>query len=202
MRGLVPVEIAVVVVLALIPFPDPLPIAIPLMMAGSIAKWIRGGSWADVTAASSMHALIGLGAGIAALLLALIGGTPLVEALTSRAVEWSTNAVVRGNVPMLGGVIVYAAIVSLCMELALRGWIVDRVLELSPRNTVIAVLVGAFAEAIVTPGDAAARIGAGVFGIGLGWMYVAAKRNVLAPMLARMTFAIALVILEGLRVVG
>jgi hypothetical protein len=196
-------------VLALIPFPDPLPIGIPLIIAASLAKWLRGASWADVTAANGMHAVIGLGAGVAALLLALIGGTPLVEVLTSRAVEWSTNAVVRGNMGMLGGVVVYAAIVALCMELALRGWIVDRVLELAPRSSapgtshvVLAVLIGAFAEAIVTPGDAAARIGAGVFGIGLGWMYVAAKRNVLAPMIARMTFAIVLVILEGMRVVG
>jgi len=103
---------------------------------------------------------------------------------------------------MLGGVVIFAAMVSLCMEAALRGWIVERVLELAPSQKVLAILVGAFAEAIVMPGDLTVRIGAGVWGIGLGWIYVAANRNVLAPILARMTFVVALVILEGMRVIG
>ena len=47
----------------------------------------------------------------------------------------------------------------------------------------------------------AARVGAAVWGVGFGWIYVAAKRNVIAPMLARMTFTVVLVILEGMRVV-
>jgi uncharacterized membrane protein len=202
MRGLVPFEIALVLALALAPIPDALPIAIPLAVAASIAKWIHGASWGDVVHANSLHAVVGLGAGIAGLLLGLLGGTPLVEALTSRTVEWSSNAVVRGNTAMLGGVVIFAATVALCMEAALRGWIVERVLDLAPSQKVIAVLVGAFSEAILTPGDFAMRIGAGVFGIGLGWIYIAANRNVLAPILARMTFAIAIVILEGMRVIG
>ncbi len=229
MRGLVPVEIAIVLAIAIVPWPDPLPLAIPLVMAASLAKWIRGASWSDVGAANGFHALVGLAAGIAGLLLALIAGTPLVESLTARAVEWSTNAVVRGNFAMLGGVVIYAAMVSACMEAALRGWIVERVLELStsrgstvlasreglaspartsreglppsPAHVVLAVLVGAFAEALVTQGDLTVRIGAAIWGIGLGWIYVAAKRNVIAPMLARMTFAVVLVVLEGMRVV-
>lgn len=200
MRGLVPLEIAIVVAIAVIPWPNALPLAIPLVVAASLAKWVRGGSWGDVTAAN--NALVGLAAGIAGLGLALLIGTPLVETLVSRTVEWSANAIVRGNPGMLGGVVILAAMMALCMELALRGWIVDRVLELAPGQTVLAVLVGACAEAIVTPGDATVRIGAAIYGIGLGWMFVAAKRNVLVPLLARMTFVVVLVILEGLRVVG
>lgn len=210
MRGLVPAEIAIVVIIALLPLPDPIPLAIPLIVAASIAKWIRGASWSDVGAANGFHALVGLGAGIAGLVLALIAGTPLVESLTARTVEWSSNAIVRGNFAMLGGVVIFAAMVSACMEAVLRGWIVERVLELAPRTTsrdirsshvVLAVLTGAFAEAIVTHGDLAVRLGAAVWGVGLGWIYVAAKRNVFAPMLARMTFTVVLVILEGVRVV-
>lgn len=204
MRGLVPAEIAVVVIIALLPLPDPVPLAIPLVIAASIAKWIRGASWSDVGSANGFHALVGVIAGFVALALAVIGGTPLVESLTARAVEWSSNAVVRGNFAMLGGVVIFTAMVSACMEAALRGWIVERVLELAPRSSstaVLAVLVGAAAEAIVTPGDLTVRIGAALWGIGSGWIYVAAKRNVIAPMLARMTFSVALVILEGMRVV-
>lgn len=201
MRGLVPAEIAIVLVIAMLPLPDPIPLAIPLVVAASIAKWVRGASWSDVGSANGFHAMVGLCAGIAGLLLGLLGGTPLVEALTSRAVEWSSNAVVRGNFAMLGGVVIFAAMVSICMEAALRGWIVERVLELAPSQKVLAVLVGAFAEAIVTPGDVTVRLGAAVWGIGLGWIYVAAGRNVIAPIVARMTFAVVLVILEGMRVV-
>jgi hypothetical protein len=254
MRGLVPVEIAIVLVIAILPLPDPIPVAIPLVVAASLAKWIRGASWSDVGSANGFHALVGLAAGIAGLVLALVGGTPIVEALTSRTVEWSVNAVVRGNFAMLGGVVIFAAMASLCMEAALRGWIVERALELSsrggasradasrdgdasrddasrdgdasrddtshdgdasrggigrdaPRDRIpssqiaIAVLVGAFAEAVVTPGDLTVRIGAAIYGIGLGWLYVASKRNVIVPILARMTFTVVLVILEGMRVV-
>ncbi len=202
MRGLVPAEIAIVLVLAIVPLWDQVPLAIPLVVAASIAKWVRGASWGDVSSANGFHLLVGFGAGIATLVLALIGGTPIVEALTSRGVEWSTYAIVRGNFAMVGGVVIFVAMVSLCMEAALRGWIVDRVLELAPSQKVIAVLVGAFAEAIVTPGDATVRIGAAIFGIGLGWMYVAAKRNMVVTIVARMTFTISLVILEGMRVIG
>jgi hypothetical protein len=207
MRGLVPAEIAIVLVIAIIAWPDPIPTAIPLVVAGSIATWVRGRSWGDVIAANGLHAVVGLAAGVVGLALALIGGAPLVEALTQRAVAWSANAVVRGNPAMLGGVVIYAAIVAVCMELALRGWLVERALELmgsarSPGGGVFPVLCGGFAEAIVTPGDATMRIGAGLFGVGLGWMYVAANRNVLAPMLARVAFGVGVVVLEGLRVIG
>jgi hypothetical protein len=209
MRGLVPAEIAIVIVIAMLPLPEPIPLAIPLVIAASIAKWVRGASWSDVGSANGFHALVGLGAGIVGLTLALVAGTPLVETMTSRAVEWSSNAIVRGNMAMLGSVVIFAAMVSACMEAALRGWIVERVLELAPRRSgtiapshvALAVLAGAFAEAIVTPGDLAVRIGAAVWGIGFGWLYVAAKRNVLVPMLARMTFSVVLVILEGIRIV-
>ncbi len=202
MRGLVPVEIAIVIAIALLPIPDPLPLAIPLILAASITKWVRGASWGDVISARRLHALVGVAAGIVALAIALLGGAPLVEALTSRAVEWSSNAIVRGNMAMLGGVVVYAATMSLCMELALRGWIVERVLELrGSTHVMVAVLVGAAAEAILTPGELVVRIGGAIWGIGFGWIYVAANRNVLAPMLARVTFTVVLVILEGMRVV-
>jgi hypothetical protein len=250
MRGLVPFEIAMVLALAVVPLPEPIPIAIPLIVVASLARWIRGASWSDVGAASGFGALVGLGAGIAGLVLALIAGAPLVEAMTSRVVEWSTNAVVRGNFAMLGGVVIFAAMASACMEVALRGWIVERVLDLSSRSSfdsqasfgspasldslashasldtraspasrashasldsrrgalrsmhvVLAILVGAFAEAILTPGDLTVRVGAAIWGIGFGWIYVAAGRNVIVPMLARMTFTVVLVILEGIRVV-
>ncbi len=43
---------------------------------------------------------------------------------------------------------------------------------------------------------------AGLFGAGLGWMYVAAGRGVVAPIVARIAFVGGAVILEGLKVIG
>jgi hypothetical protein len=79
---------------------------------------------------------------------------------------------------------------------------VERVLELSPGAPVLPVLLGAIAEMIVMPGELAVRLGAGLCGLGLGAMYVAGGRSVLAPVLARGGFAVGAVVLEALRVIG
>jgi len=80
----------------------------------------------------------------------------------------------------------------------LRGWIVERVRELGGAP-VMAVLVGAIAEALITPGSIGVRIGAGCFGIGLGWMYIRAGMR--APLCARLAFALGAVLLEALQLV-
>jgi hypothetical protein len=58
----------------------------------------------------------------------------------------------------------------------------------SELRAVLAVLVGAIAEALLTPGNLTARIGAGAFGAGLGWMYV--RAGLMAPMAARLAFVL------------
>jgi hypothetical protein len=200
LRGLVPVEIVAVLACAIAPLPDVVPVALPLLVVATASRWIRGRSWAEV--ARGRGAAIGFGVGIAAVAIAVVLGTPVIEATSGRAVEWSQHPIVRGNTSLMVMVILHAGVAALAAELALRGWIVERVLELSPGPPVLPVLVGAFAEAIVSPGDIAARIGAGVFGIGLGWMYVAGGRSVVAPICARVAFAVGVVVLESLRVVG
>jgi hypothetical protein len=75
-------------------------------------------------------------------------------------------------------------------------------LELLPGPPVLPVLVGAIAEGLVTPGDAWVRIGAVVFGVGLGWIYVASGRSAIASIAARVAFALGAVILEGLQLIG
>lgn len=201
LRRLVPVEIAVVLAIAVIPF-GAWPVALPLVLAASISRWVRHRSWGEVVTGGADRILVGVLAGAAALIIAVVAGTPVVEALSMRAVEWSSFPIVRGNASQLVIVIIVVSVTSLAMELALRGWLVERVLELSPGGAVVPVLCGAFAEAFVTPGDVAARIGAGLFGIGLGTMYVAGGRSVLAPIFARITFQVGAVVLEALRLVG
>ena len=175
-RGLVPVEVAAVLAVAAIPLPDALPIALPLFVAASLARWVRGKSWSDVVRGPGSRAAIGAIAGLAALALAVVLATPLIEGGSQRAIEWAQFPLARGNAQMFVFASLQIVLVAIAWELALRGWIVERVLELSPGPATLPVLVGAFAEAVVVPGDAAVRIGAMILGLGLGAMYVAITR--------------------------
>ena len=92
-------------------------------------------------------------------------------------------------------------IAAIATELVLRGWLVERALELGVAAP-MAILLGAMLEALLTPGDFAVRIGGGLFGAGLTWMFVAGKRSVVAPASARVVFQLAALVLESLRVIG
>src|SRR5262245_54348996 len=199
MRSLVPVEAAAVLAAAVLALP--VPAVVPLLVVASLSLWLRGRSWAEAVKGPALYAAIGSAVGLAALLLALVVATPFVESFTGSAVQWSTYPIVRGS----GGQAVLVAIVvgisAVAAELVLRGWLVERVLELGGHR-VLAILVGAVAEALIADGDLATRIGAGVFGIGLGWMYVAGGRSVVAPMCARLVFSLGALALEALQLVG
>jgi len=198
-RNLVPFEVAIVIAAAIVSLP--VPVVVPLMIAASLSLWLRGRSWTSVFGGPALYAAIGAVAGAIALVLALLVSTPLLEAVSDYAVQWSMYPIVRGS----GGQAVMVAIVvgisALAAELVLRGWIVERVLELGG-HPVLAVLAGAIAEALLVDGDLAMRIGASLFGLGLGWMYVAAGRTINAPLCARLVFSLGAVLLETLRIVG
>ena len=202
LRTIVLAEIVAVIAIAIAPLPELLPIALPLVIAGTVSRWLRRRSWGDVVRGGSAHAAIGAGVGVIALVAAIVIGTPLVESVGQRGVEWSAHPIVRGNLSIAAIVILQVAVVALATELALRGWIVERVIELSPGPVALPVFVGALAEAILTPGNLAARLGAGMFGAGLGWLYVAGGRSVVAPICARVLFQVGVIVLEGLRVIG
>jgi hypothetical protein len=202
LRNLVPFEVVAVLALAVAPLPEPMPVALPLLLVASLSRWLRGRTWSELLHAGSGRAAVSLIAGLAALALAVFAGAPVVELMSGRAVEWSAFPIVRGDPAALALVALIVVAVAIASELALRGWIVERVLELSPGPSVLPVLVGALAEAVITPGDLASRIGAGAFGVGLGSLHVAAGRSVLAPICARIAFGLGAVALEALRVIG
>lgn len=91
---------------------------------------------------------------------------------------------------------------AVATELALRGWLVERVrtaavaaaLVGETARPVLAVLVGAVAEASLAPGSLVARLGAGAFGAGLGWLYVASGLR--APVAARLVFVMGALALQ------
>lgn len=199
MRSLVPFEAAVVIAAAALSLP--VPAVVPLLVVASISLWLRGRSWAHVIHGPALHAAIGAAAGVAALMLALGVSTPLVEAITDQAVQWSMYPIVRGSPGAALTVALVVGVSAVAAELVLRGWLVERVLELGGHR-VLAILTGAIAEALIADGDLGMRIGAGLFGIAMGWMYVAGGRSVAAPVCARLVFSLGAVVLEALRVVG
>jgi hypothetical protein len=202
LRSLVPFELVAVLAVAIAPWPEVVPIALPLFVAASASRWIRGRDWGQLVHGGRGTAAIGGAAGLAALVIALAVGGPFVELMSGRAVEWSVFPIVRGNPSQLVVVALIVTAMAIASELALRGWIVERVLELSPGPAVLPVLTGAIAEAIVTPGDVTVRIGAGLCGAGLGMIYVAAGRSVIAPICAQLAFGLGALVLEALRVTG
>ncbi|MEO8702508.1 MAG: CPBP family glutamic-type intramembrane protease [Kofleriaceae bacterium] len=202
LRSIVWVEALAVFAVAAVPWPATVPFALPLVIAGTASRWVRGRTWAEVAKGRAAHAVIGAVAGIVALVLAVGVATRGIASLSQRSFEWSEYAVVRGNVKLVLIVSLYVAVTAVAAELALRGWLVERVLELSPGENALPILVGALAEAVITPGDIATRVGAGLFGAGLGWLYIAGGRSVLAPVCARVAFQTGALVLEALRVVG
>jgi len=224
-RGLAPFEvIAVLVAAALAPHLGDVPIVLPLLVVASAARWAAGGSLLSPRAEPgdrmprvAWYAGIAALAGFAALGLALVVGAPVAEGLTERAVVWTAFPVVRGNPGVLSGAAVIVAATAIASELVLRGWIVERVLELGG-PPLPAILVGAFAEALLAGGLAGspaggigsglgsggldARLGAAIFGVGLGWMYVGAGRRAVVPACARLAFALGALALEAARLVG
>jgi len=191
-----------VLAIAVIPFPEIVPAALPMLIVATGARWARGRSWAEVVRGGGFPAVVGALAGALALALAVVVGSQGMSALSQRSIEWSEHPIVRGNLGLVVIVGVYVAVTALAAELALRGWIVERMLELSPGSPILPVFVGSLAEAATTPGDVTTRLGAGLFGAGLGWLYVKSGRSVVAPICARVSFQSGAVVLEALRLVG
>jgi hypothetical protein len=204
-RHLVPAEVGAVVAIAIVSlagaWPERLPVVLPLFVAASVFRWVRGRPWAEVIKPMRGYASVSALAGALALAVAVLVGSPAIEALFDRAVEWSMYPIVRGSANNLFTVAVLVALSATAAELVFHGWIVDRVVELSG-GRMLAVLVGAGAEALAIPGTFESRLGAGVFGAALGWMYLAGGRSLWATIPARVVFAVGAVVLEALRLVG
>src|SRR3954466_5733465 len=116
------VEIAVVVVAALVPMP--VPRVVPLLLAASLSLWLRKKSFVM----RGNYAGIAIIAGLAALGVAIVAGTPFVEALTNRGVERATFPTGRGSGSQLVMVAVVVGVSALASELVLHGWILERVI--------------------------------------------------------------------------
>jgi hypothetical protein len=202
-RCLIPAEILAVLAIAGVwaVRDTMIPAVVPLLAAASISRWIRGRSWSEVWGGGADRFGIGVLVGLGGMVLALALGTPLVESATDRAVEWASFPMVRGSGSQLFAVLLVVVVSAVAAELALRGWIVERVLERGG-SAVQAVAAGALAEALIAPGGFGVRLGAALVGVGLGGMFVAGDRRITAPLAARLAFAVAAVVLESAMLIG
>jgi hypothetical protein len=67
------------------------------VLVASIVSWLRKRSWTERMRGPGVYAAIGAGAGAVALGLAIVASTPLVEAMSGQAVQWSMYPIVRGS---------------------------------------------------------------------------------------------------------
>lgn len=184
-------ELAALTILALgvLPIPDTIPIALPLALLAAVARGVRGRPLISPPVdRTRVPFLVGAGVatGAVALGLAVAIGAPLAGPL-----DWSTYPVARGSATMATLAVVAAATAAFALELALRGWVLERARELGASGP-LAIAVACVVEAAVTPGSVAVRIGAALVGAALG--YLALAGGALAPAIAaRVTFAIGAV---------
>lgn len=190
-------EIAAFVAGALASLRWPIYALIGLLAIGSYARWRRNLGWGEPRVAFPGLAAVAGAAGLLALALAVAVASPFLEGLTERSIEWTQLATIRGNLQLLvlAGVLVVAQ--AAAAELVLRRWLLDRVLDTGARP-IVAVAIAAAAEAAITGGHPAARLGAGLAGVGYGLLYTGGGRRLDGPIAARVVFELgALVLVWG-----
>jgi hypothetical protein len=191
LRRLAPAEALAIVAIAIAPIGYTFPFALPLLVVASASLWVRGRSWSEHVVAPRMLA-VGALAGTLAIAIA----TPLFGAFRVTALDWWVLPALRGDTTQLAAALCVLLASAVALELALRGWIVERMLELSPGPATLPIAAAALAEALVTPGPIVSRIGVGLFGAGLGVLYIACRRSVLAPIAARCAFVTGAALVE------
>jgi hypothetical protein len=191
LRRLVPAEVIAVIAIAIAPIGYTFPFSLPLFAVATLSLWVRGRSWSErIVAPRTM--VVGVIAGTIAIAIA----TPLFGAFRVTAVDWWVLPALRGSGSQLAIARLVLLASAVALELALRGWIIERMLELSPGPTTLPIAVAALAEALVTPGPIVSRFGVGLFGAGLGVLYIACRRSVLAPIAARCAFVTGAALVE------
>jgi hypothetical protein len=191
LRRLVPFEALAVLAIAIAPIGYTFPYALPLLAIATASLWARGHSWSERVIAPRM-----LAAGVLAGALAIAVAAPLFGAFRVTAVDWWVLPALRGDAGQLALALAVLLVTVVALELSLRGWIIERTLELSPGPVTLPIATAALAEALVSPGPIVSRIGVALFSAGLGLLYVACRRSVLAPIAARCAFVTGAALVE------
>ncbi len=183
---LAPAEVLAVLVIAVLPLGDTFPYAALLLAVAATSLLLRRRSWRELIATG--QAARALAIGVAAGAVAVAIATPAIGAFRVTALDWWVIPALHGDATQIAAACGVLLATAVAMELALRGWVIVRMLELSPGPPGLPVAVAALAEAFVTPGPIVSRLGVALFSAGLGTLFTGCGRNVLAPIAARCTF--------------
>jgi len=200
--ALLTAEVVALVICAILPLP--VPAQVPLLVIAMISFGIRGKRWSDRFESDGFRWLVGLCTGAAALALAYFVFAPVLADRTGGMIGWSRHGIVRGKPDALLTFVLVVAATSAGTELILRGWILERVREQVPGRTglVAAVVITGLVEAVFTGDPGWSSLGAAVFGAALSGLYLASGRSLVAPIAARVTFEVGVLLLEGFKLVN
>lgn len=179
-----------------------------LLVAGSIVLALRRGRWfatRDGDGGAGWAALGGVAVGAAALGAAWLLSPALLD-VTGRAVEWTTEPMVRGSPSIATTLMLVTVAMGLAAELVFRRWLLDRVAGLArargqplPVALAAGILAAALIEAAVAPAGAGPRLGVALASGGLGVIYVGAGGRLAGCLTARLTFELGAVLVQALR---
>lgn len=197
---LLPVELVALVGGALAPWllPLSLPMVLPLLGVAALSMAVRRGSMlAEPSAGGGEAMLIGAGAGLLALALAVLLATPLLEG-AGAVVEWSTFPAVRGSAGQLFTAAVLVAALAVAQEMIYRRWILERSYQLGASGSG-SILISGAVEGLVGPGPLGARLGMALFGVALGMLYWRGGRRLGPCLAARLAFGLGALVLQALQ---
>jgi hypothetical protein len=183
---LAPAEVVAVLAIAVLPLGDTFPYSALLLLVAAVSMLLRRRSWGELV--TTGRAARSLGIGLVAGAVAVAIAAPAIDAFQVTALDWWVRPALQGGPMQIAAACGVLLATAVAMELALRGWIIVRMMELSPGPPGLPIAVAALAEALVTPGPLTSRLGVALFGAGLGTLFIGCGRNVLAPIAARCTF--------------
>jgi membrane protease YdiL (CAAX protease family) len=193
----------VVVLAAAIAVATPFPAQAPLLLMALISYGIRRKTWTERLASDGFRWAVGAATGAVALGIAF-AVAPVLEARTGGLVAWSNHGMVRGKLEMFASMALIVGALAAATELIMRGWILDRLLELLPGRAGIAIAVALTAglEAILTGAPGWSSVGAALVSAALSGLYLGSGRSLVAPIAARLTFELGVLVLEAFKLVG
>lgn len=197
---LLPVELVLLAGCALAPWllPLSLPMVLPLLGGAVLSLAVRRGTLLTEPRAGAGEAtLIGGGAGLLALVLAVLLATPLLEG-AGAAVEWTMFPAVRGSAGQLFTAAILVAALAVAQETIFRRWILERAYQLGASGSGSILIAGA-AEGLVGPGPLGGRLGMALFGVALGMLYWRGGRRLGPALAARLVFSLGALVLQALQ---
>lgn len=199
--ALLTAEIVAVIACAVLPLP--VPAQLPLGVVAVVSYALRRERWENRFGFDGFRLGLGIGTGACALVLALVAISPLLTA-RGAMVAWAEHAMVRGKPDAVVMVVIVVAATAVATELVFRGFILERVRPLVGGRgaTAVALAISACVEATVMGGGSARVFGAALVSVALGGLYLATGRSLVAPIAARVTFDVGVVVLEGLKMIG